>query len=73
MLDPTSALSNIYAVAKLIYAQVQLVKANQNVAKMLSIQSSIIKRDIEYLNNFLSSELSINSMILRKKFYVFYR
>ncbi len=29
MLDPTSILENIYSVTKLIYAQVQLVKANQ--------------------------------------------
>lgn len=51
MLDPTSALSNIYAVAKLIYAQVQLVKANQEQSKRLAERIQIIEESVSNLGN----------------------
>jgi len=51
MLDPTSALSNIYAVAKLIYAQVQLVKANQEQSKRLAERIQIIEDSVRGLGN----------------------
>ncbi len=43
MLDPVSALQNIYSVAKLIYDQTQFVKANQEQCKRLAERIQIIE------------------------------
>lgn len=51
MFEPTSALSNIYSVARLIYAQVQLVKANQEQCKRLSERVGIIEQSVRGLEN----------------------
>jgi hypothetical protein len=50
MLDPISALENIYSVTKLIYAQVQLVKANQEQCKRLAERIGIIEQSVHNLD-----------------------
>lgn len=49
MLDPTSALKNIYLVTKLIYGQVQLVKLNQAQCKRLAERIEIIEQSVQGL------------------------
>ncbi|HQW58299.1 MAG TPA: hypothetical protein PK583_05035, partial [Gammaproteobacteria bacterium] len=50
MLDPVSALQNIYSVTKLIYDQVQLVKANQEQCKRLAERIGIIEQSVHNLD-----------------------
>ena len=50
MLDPLSALRNIYSVTKLIYDQVQLVKANQEQCKRLAERIGIIEQSVHNLD-----------------------
>jgi tRNA A-37 threonylcarbamoyl transferase component Bud32 len=49
-LDPTSALQNIYAVASVIYAQVQLVKANKEQCKRLAERVQVIEGAVRGLD-----------------------
>jgi serine/threonine protein kinase len=67
MLDPTSALSNIYSVAKLIYAQVQLVKANLEQCKRLAERIGIIEqsvRDLEKIKDKSQYEKGLNDLLM---------
>lgn len=49
MLNPLAALNNIYSVAKLIYAHVQLAKVNQEQCKRLAERVGIIEQSVRSL------------------------
>jgi hypothetical protein len=51
MLDPKSAIENIYAVAKLIYDQVQLVQANKAQCGSLAARVKIIEEAVRGLES----------------------
>jgi len=64
--NPVSVLGNIYTVTKLIYAQVQLVKANQEQCKRLAERIGIIEqsvRDLEKIKDKSQYEKGLNDLL----------